>query len=277
MPGLLLPTDRTVAVHDGFIIGAGAGCDLRLVDPLAAPRHLILQQGGADSWQAATLSLSAPTELNGVALPGLVQLKDGDVLKVGGTELRWLAAMPAAAAVAPLPRPTSPWLDVLLAVLVVAVLIFAVWQQSRWRGWTTPTTTATIPAPTVAPTAGATCRPPLYRLIVPGPATDTPKPSSTPTLPLTPTPTSTPRSIPSPAPTATASPGLTPSPTASPASLGVRVCPVPDGWVKKVVRQGETLTELAQRFGVRAARLRRANCLPDSQIRWGQILYVPKR
>jgi LysM repeat protein len=47
--------------------------------------------------------------------------------------------------------------------------------------------------------------------------------------------------------------------------------------VKKVVGRGETLRGLAQRYGVRVARLRQANCLPNNLVKWGQILYVPGR
>ncbi len=269
MPGLRLPSGRTVDVRDGFIIGVDAGCDLRLVDPQAAARHVILQRLGEDDWQAATLSMGAPTEINGVSLTGLARLNDGDLLKVGGTDLRWLLITPAAAVASPLWARTN-WSDLLLAAIVLAVLLLAVWQQGRWRQPIIPTPTATL-APTLLPagamTVTATCRPPLYRLIVPAPATATP--------------TAIPPVTPSPGPSPTPTPSPTPSPSASPTTTPTRLpllaCPIPDGWVKKVVRQDETLPSLAQRYGVRVARLRRANCLPDNQIKWGQILYVPRQ
>lgn len=270
MPGLRLPSGRTVTVHDGFIIGAGAGCDLRLVDPQAATRHLILQRVGEDSWQAATLSLDAATQLNGLALSGLARLSDGDVLTVGATQLHWQMTTPAALAGAASAR-ADGWRDILLALIVVAVLILAVWQPGRRQRQKVGPIPTPLPPPTVCvPTLATPCLPPLDRVIVPSPqptatslpvASPTPSPSSSPTPSLTPSPTSTPT------PSATPSPTLAPSPA----------CAIPKGWVKKVVRQGETLPGLARRYGVRVARLRQGNCLPNNQIRWGQILYVPRR
>ncbi len=273
MPGLRLPSGRTVDVHDGFIIGVDAGCDLRLVDPQAAARHLILQRVSDDAWQAATLSLSAATRLNGAVLTGLARLQDGDVLTVGATDLHWQMATPADLAGTAPPR---AWGDVLLAVIVVSALALAMWQQSRWRqqALITPTPPAPLPTPTVCSPAPATpCRPPLYRVIVPTPATATPEPTLVTSPTSTPSPTPSPTLTPSATPTSSPTPSPTPSATLAPA----RSCPIPDGWVKKVVRQGETLRGLARRYGIRVVRLRQANCLQNNQIKWGQILYVPGR
>lgn len=270
MPGLLLPSGRFVDVHDGFIIGVDAGCDLRLVDAQAAARHLILQRVGEEGWQAATLTSSAKTQINGAAVTGLARLNDGDVLTVGETDLIWQLVSTSAVVGAPILAPRA-WGDVLLAAIVLGVLVLAVWQQSRWRheNVVSPTPTASPTIPVCPPTVTVTCRPPLYRVIVPAP--NTPAPTSS----LTPLP------IPSlsPSATATATPSITPSPSAAltpiPTLPAIRTCPIPEGWVKKVVRQDETLPGLARRFGVALARLRQANCLENNQIKWGQILYVP--
>ena len=54
-------------------------------------------------------------------------------------------------------------------------------------------------------------------------------------------------------------------------------CGRPAGWTTYVVRHGDTLYNLAQRFYTTVAQLQRANCLNSSVIRVGRIIFVPNR
>jgi LysM repeat protein len=247
MPQLRLPNGRRVTVRDGFIIGRAAGCDLRLDDPAVAPRHLIVQQAG-DSWQVATLSLSASGAWNGQPLPGLVRLQPGDVLQLGNVRLIWEGE-----AASPMAR--LGWAGVALIGLVLVIIILAilgVWLRTR-----PDQSGALLVLPTTTPTATRTTLP---------------TPVATPTLPpsaqaiVVPTPFAV--WTPTPAPTPTATPTVTPT-------MGTSACPPPAGWVPIIVRRGETLRLLARRYGLQPAQLRRANCLPDNRIRPGQELFVP--
>jgi LysM repeat protein len=114
-------------------------------------------------------------------------------------------------------------------------------------------------------------------------ATRVPEPTMT-ALPTSPpaTPTST--------PTGTATPSITPTtgPTATPTATATRslssyptYAPVGTGTPLKypfvyTVKSGDTLSGLADRFGVSSAKLMAANNLVDSNlIRIGQVLIVP--
>jgi LysM repeat protein len=247
MPRFRLPNGRRVSVHDGFIIGRAAGCHLRLDDPAVAPRHGIVQQAGQD-WQFATLSLTASGSWNGQPLPGLVRLRPGDELQLGNTRLIWETG-------------SAAWPGRLgrlgLALLGLALLIAlpVVGLRILQAGRTPPAVLVTAtPTPTATMASGHATAPPLA-------------PTETPT----PTPVAT-RAIIVPTPFAVWTPTPIPSPTPT---VPTRACPPPAGWVPIVVRRGETLRLLAQRYRIRPAQLRQANCLPDNRIRPGQELFVP--
>jgi len=92
------------------------------------------------------------------------------------------------------------------------------------------------------------------------PGATLPPPSPTPSPSPTPTPTA------SPAPTPTATPSPTPRPTPAPTPL------------RHTVARGDTLTSIAERYGVTVAAIRRANGIDDpSLIRIGQRLIIPPR
>jgi LysM repeat protein len=53
-------------------------------------------------------------------------------------------------------------------------------------------------------------------------------------------------------------------------------CYRPFGWVDYIVRSGDTLFELARAVGVSVDRLKQGNCLTDSTITTGTILWLPR-
>lgn len=98
------------------------------------------------------------------------------------------------------------------------------------------------------------------------PAATMPPPSATPAPGPTPTP------APTPTPTATLAPTPTPAPTASPSPT-----PAATPLVHTVAR-GETLTSIAELYGVTVAAIVRVNRIEDpSLIRVGQRLIIPRR
>jgi nucleoid-associated protein YgaU len=104
----------------------------------------------------------------------------------------------------------------------------------------------------------------LLPTVIPGPGIEsvTPGPSATPDATSTPMPTATP------VPTATPTPEPTPSPTAEPTPG-----PTP---VTYVVKAGDTLLSIAERYGVTAAAIQRENDISDPNlIRVGQRLTIP--
>ena len=74
---------------------------------------------------------------------------------------------------------------------------------------------------------------------------------------------------------ATPFPSWTPSPAASPASTATVPCPTPASWRTYVVQAGETLAEIAARYGVTELALLQLNCLPGTALTKGQVIYVP--
>ena len=91
----------------------------------------------------------------------------------------------------------------------------------------------------------------------PSPSTSNPTPTATPR----PTATATPR------PTATATPTATPSPT---------ITPSPTATVRRyTVVSGDTLTRIANQFGVTVNAIKTANNLTSDTIRVGQVLVIP--
>jgi LysM repeat protein len=99
----------------------------------------------------------------------------------------------------------------------------------------------------------------------PGPSvTAAPSPSPTPTS--TPAPTQAPTVTPFPTPTTAPTPSAGPTPTPAPTPLVYRV------------RRGDTLTAIANRYGVTIAALRKANGITDPNvIVVGQKLVIPRR
>ena len=82
-------------------------------------------------------------------------------------------------------------------------------------------------------------------------------------FPSTPTPTSSYTPIP-----------LPPSETATLPPLPTN-CPIPMGWIPVVVQQGDSLTSLALTYQVTSQMLSQANCLLDTNLLPGVVLYVP--
>jgi LysM repeat protein len=115
-----------------------------------------------------------------------------------------------------------------------------------------PTLTATQPpSPTSPPTLAPTIRPTRTTTVVT--PTNTLAASATPTATLIP-------------PTATLANANTVTPTP---------CGPPFGWVRYTVRAGDTMFSLSLQFGVSVSTLQNANCLPNTNIQAGQILWVP--
>jgi LysM repeat protein len=110
----------------------------------------------------------------------------------------------------------------------------------------TPSPSATR-VPTVTPTATPTNRPTATATKRPAATvTDTPMPSAT-----------------------TTSPAVTETPT-------VTGCVPPAGWVEYVVRPGDSLFRLGQRFGATVVALQQGNCMGSGKVIYvGQRLYVP--
>jgi hypothetical protein len=75
----------------------------------------------------------------------------------------------------------------------------------------------------------------------------------------------------SPTPTATAEVRQAPRQPVNPSVQ----CGRPAGWITYIVRYGDTLYSIAQRYYTTVALLQNANCLSSTVIRAGKILYVP--
>lgn len=118
-------------------------------------------------------------------------------------------------------------------------------------------------------------------------APTSPEPTRPTPLPATPTGTPT-RVLPSATPTATlrstdtleptgtdttaATETATPEPSLTPT---ITLCAPPSSWVPYVIRRGDTLFQLSLRFRVSTRMLQAANCLETTDIKFGQVLYVP--
>ena len=98
---LLLADGSTRPVHDGFVIGRVAGCDLVIDDTKASRRHarLVVDAGVVE---VEDLESSNGTLLNEKPVTRRV-LRDGDRVKIGKTELVYREGAPPGAA-----RPVQP-------------------------------------------------------------------------------------------------------------------------------------------------------------------------
>jgi len=103
----------------------------------------------------------------------------------------------------------------------------------------------------------------------PGPAVSdsaTPSPSATPRASSSPRPTATPTLAPTPSPTPTPAPTAAPTPTPPP----------PPAQQTYTVVEGDTLAQIAQRFGTTVEALQAANGIEDPDaIVIGQVLVIP--
>ncbi|NOX60362.1 MAG: FHA domain-containing protein [Chloroflexi bacterium] len=315
-PALQLPEGHLVHISaDNFVVGADAGCDLRLNDDKASSRHVIIQRADV-AWQIALLDLEAVAFLNDKPISGIVQLHDGDILKIGDTLLRWVEGdeMPP-----PLVK-RSHWM---LGLLVLALfLMLAVLLTLLTRPFLLEETPSETVAAATSPPPTATVTPPVHRLAAPSftptPASsvvtpnadlvETPSalvsptaiffPSATPSILVTPVllplvktseeteRASTPESHPSPlvdaGPTVSPDEDVVPTPlpstsTISPSAVkSPNACPQPTGWKRIVVQEGENLLDIALRYRISRARLARGNCLLGYALEPGQVLYVPR-
>ncbi len=171
----------------------------------------IMMQGGR--WVIRDLGSANGTYVNGQRIGNVRVLQSGDVIGLGDTLLRaeWRTAspeqdtlaerLPPAAEAAPA-RARTPWLAIVLALLLALALVAALLLWPRWQRGDTPapvTPTASLATPTPAAGLPPTTAPPT------APIGDTAQPTvAAPTLPPTlppPQPTATPAVTPTPAPT----------------------------------------------------------------------------
>lgn len=123
VPHLLVPgpdgADRAVALPPELTLGRGPAVGLALADPGASRRHARVRLDGDGAAAVEDLGSKNGLRLNGRRLrPGPAALRDGDVLTVGATALRYvdpLASAPAgepgevaAAGAAPAPVGAPP-------------------------------------------------------------------------------------------------------------------------------------------------------------------------
>ena len=167
---------------------------------------------------------------------------------------------------------------------VVLTLVAVIWL--RQQGSTQPpvTTTAgqatrevaTIPdevftsTPIPSPTPGQTSAP--TRTQRPSP---TPSPTWTPTQTRSPTPTSTATPTASATPTATNTPTTPPSPTATPTET---LTPLPSATATPIIHTvalGDTLYDIAARYGTTVQAIMEANGLTSTRLNVGQQLTIP--
>lgn len=71
-------------------------------------------------------------------------------------------------------------------------------------------------------------------------------------------------------------PAVTPSPTPAPSqTIRAGSCEAPSAWQTYRIKHGDTLYEIAYRYGITLAALMNANCLGGSDIVTATIIYVP--
>lgn len=78
-----------------MVIGAGEGCDLRVDDPYASPRHASITRKPDGTYWLADLgstngtSVHRGTGMLGIKVYGPMLLRPGDVIRVGRTQIPW--------------------------------------------------------------------------------------------------------------------------------------------------------------------------------------------
>ena len=170
----------------------------------------------------------------------------------------------------------------------LVALLVALFAIAAWSALAGPPTVDSLPAspalaqPTATPSATAPvtatatpARSPTVAVVVVErqPPTATPRPSATPTA----APSATPTLPPTTTPTATVTPTTTVSPTATPTATPTPVPTDTPAPVVYTVKQGDTLTSIAQRFGVTYQALAAANGLPeDTVLHIDQQLVIPR-
>jgi LysM repeat protein len=53
-------------------------------------------------------------------------------------------------------------------------------------------------------------------------------------------------------------------------------CPYPENWVQMTVQKDQKLRDIAHKIGVQPREIKGANCLPDTKVQTGMILWVPR-
>lgn len=82
--------ERPVALGEELIVGRDQGAGLQLADPAVSRRHARLRLGEGGRATVEDLGSKNGVVLNGTRLaPGTVALRPGDLLALGGTELRF--------------------------------------------------------------------------------------------------------------------------------------------------------------------------------------------
>jgi LysM repeat protein len=159
---------------------------------------------------------------------------------------------------APPVAPTIPLLPILTSVLLLLGALGA------WYFLLRPTPTPAPPPTRITPTVTSMITPTPTFIITPTPS-DTPSPTTT----LSPTPTST--ASPTPTPSVTPTPSHTPSPTPSVTPCGEP----PSDWRPYTVQRGDTLFALACEDRATLDLILFYNCLQSTEIRVGQLLFLP--
>ncbi len=175
---------------------------------------------------------------------------------------------------------------------VALILVVAVWLGGRGRAQTPVTAAAgratsevaAVPdevftfTPVPSPTPGQTFAPTTTRTPSPTPTptwTPTQTRTPTPTSTATPTPADTATPAPSATPTATNTPTTPPSPTAAPTETFTPVPPATATPVIHTVAVGDTLYDIAARYGTTFQAIMEANGLTSTRLNVGQQLIIP--
>ena len=283
MPYLQLSDGRTVPVEGtNFVIGADPVCDLTLQDEGVAPRHAILQFDD-DVWRLATLSLQSETKLNGEPVESIVALQDGDELAFGSASLRWLEKEPVQAKRFPV------WVPVVL-LFFACVTVLGLWTLFNRDNQVADRTTIALTAEEVALAT-------QQAEDASGQDTEVSSPTSADATAtgdengsngeqqgesasdVTPTPAYLKAPAPSEPSAESESEEATTAEetTTEPASEAVTepACPHPDDWVQMTVEQGQKLRDIARTAKTQPRIIVEANCLPNTKVKAGIVLWVP--
>src|SRR5262249_53428299 len=81
-----------LAHHRVVSIGRDEGCTWQIVDPLISRQHLQIRQGDDGRHFAADYRSANGVVINGKQIVDDVMLADGDMIRIGGTTMRYSAA-----------------------------------------------------------------------------------------------------------------------------------------------------------------------------------------